>query len=147
MTVRQKTTKEEISAYLERRILLMKQAIIRKMMVVGEKVINQARTSGNYKDQTGNLRSSVGYVIVSGGIIIQESSFEVVEKGVVGSKSGKEFAERLARQHPKGLILIVVAGMKYAKYVSACGYDVIDSAELLAQKLVPKILDELGLKK
>lgn len=147
MTVRQKTTKEEINAYIERRILLMKQAIIRKMMVVGEKVINQARTSGNYKDQTGNLRSSVGYVIVSGGIIIQESSFEVVEKGAEGSKSGKEFAERLARQHPKGLILIVVAGMKYAKYVSARGYDVIDSAELLAQKLVPKILDELGLKK
>ncbi len=147
MPIRQKTSKEDINAYIERRVLLMKQAMIRKMMVVGEKVINQARTSGNYKDQTGNLRSSVGYVIISDGIIIQESSFEVVGKGVEGSKSGKEFAERLARQHSKGLILIVVAGMKYAKYVSARGYDVIDSAELLAQKLVPKILDELGLKK
>ena len=90
MPIRQKTSKEDINAYIERRVLLMKQAMIRKMMVVGEKVINQARTSGNYKDQTGNLRSSVGYVIISDGIIIQESSFEVVGKGVEGSKSGKD---------------------------------------------------------
>jgi hypothetical protein len=39
--------------------------------------------------------------------------------------------------------LILVAGKEYAAYVSA-RYDVLDSAELLAEKLLPGILKKLG---
>ena len=36
--------------------------------------------------------------------------------------------------------------MRYASFVSAKGYDVLDSAELLAERLVPDMLKRLGLK-
>jgi hypothetical protein len=53
---------------------------------------------------------------------------------------------QLVSKFPKGIVLIVDAGMHYASYVSAKGYDVIDSAELLAQQLVPEILKRLSSK-
>lgn len=74
------------------------------------------------------------------------SSFDVVKEGVEGAKGGKEYAMKLVRDFPKGIVLIVVAGMNYASHVSAKGYDVLDSSELLAEKLVPQMLRKLGFK-
>ena len=42
----------------------------------GEKFIQVARQSGSYKDQTGNLRSSVGYVIAKDGEVVKENFVE-----------------------------------------------------------------------
>ena len=36
----------------------------------GEKFIEVARRSGSYKDQTGNLRSSIGYIIAKDGEVV-----------------------------------------------------------------------------
>ena len=38
----------------------------------------------------------------------------------------------------------MVAGMRYAAYVSASGRDVLDSAELRANQLVPQLLGQLA---
>jgi hypothetical protein len=51
--------------------------------------------------------------------------------------------EELAPQYTCGIALIVVAGMEYAATVAAKGYNVLDSAELTAQALVPKLLQQL----
>ena len=67
-------------------------------------------------------------------------------QGDSGAKSGIQYAKEVARQFPEGIVLIVVAGMNYASFVSATGRDVLDSAELLADKLVPQILKQLGFK-
>ena len=104
------------------------------------------RETNSYKDRTGNLRSSLGYVIVLDGKIKYQSDFEVVMQGDSGAKSGIQYAKEVARQFPEGIVLIVVAGMNYASFVSATGRDVLDSAELLADKLVPQILKQLGFK-
>ena len=50
----------------------------------------------------------------------------------------------MAREFPNGVVLVVVAGMNYAAHLSDRGYDVLDSAEVLAAKLVPQLLQSLG---
>lgn len=146
MAVTQTTPQAEIDAYLEERLNRKMQAVIRTMQYVGEACLNAARSSTAYKDRTGNLRSSVGYVVAVDGKVVEESTFAVVAKGGAGAQEGAKYAERLARQYPQGITLIMVAGMDYAAYVSATGRDVLDSAELLATTLVPKMMKQLGIK-
>jgi hypothetical protein len=143
MPIRAITTRREIEAYLEEQIQRTEKAIINTLAYVGENCINAARIGGSYTDQTGNLRSSTGYVIVKNGNVIHASSFDVERKGSEGSKEGRQFAEQKAREYGKGVVLIVVAGMNYAAYVSATGRDVLDSAELTADRLVPQLMEQL----
>lgn len=146
MGIKQTTPQSEINRYIDERVERIKKAIIYNLRYIGEACVNAARDSGSYTDRTGNLRSSVGYVIVCDGKIMETSDFDVVKEGGKGAKEGARFAKEAARQFPEGIVLIVVAGMNYAAYVSARGYDVIDSAELLADKLVPQMLHRLGFK-
>ena len=146
MSIKQTTPQSEINRYIDERFERIKKAIIYNLRYIGEACVNAARDSGSYTDRTGNLRSSVGYVIVCDGKIMEASDFDVVKEGGKGAKEGARFAKEAARQFPEGIVLIVVAGMNYAAYVSARGYDVIDSAELLADKLVPQMLHRLGFK-
>lgn len=134
----------EIDKYIEQQIERVTTATIRALMYVGERCLNEARQTDSYKDRTGNLRSSLGYIIVMDGKIVHQSDFAVVKQGHEGSKSGIQYAKELARQFPEDIALIVVAGMHYAVYVAAKGYDILDSAELLADRLVPKMLKQVG---
>ena len=43
----------------------------------------------------------------------------------------------------KGVALVVVAGMNYAAYVEAKGYNVLSSAEHLAERELPRMLEKL----
>ena len=54
---------------------------------------------------------------------------------------------KLISENPKGIVLIVVAGMNYARYVEKMGLNVLDSSEMLAKKLVPRMLKDLGFKR
>jgi len=147
MPIKPITTHQEIMQYLEERIQRNEKVIINTLAYVGETCIKTARIAGNYKDQTGNLRSSIGYVIVKNGSVVFTSGFATEKRGTEGASAGKKFAGEVSGQFPKGLVLIVVAGMKYAAHVSAMGYDVLDSAELRAEMLVPVLMERLGLKK
>lgn len=129
-------------------------ALIRKLKYCGEACLNQARDSSKqanpYMDQTNNMRSSTGYIIAMDGNIVFESAFDHAGNGTGGDGSkgrlaGKDLAEKLAKGST-GVCLIVVAGMEYATYVANKGYDVLASAELLANKIVPKMLAQLNSK-
>ncbi|MDR1223687.1 MAG: hypothetical protein LBL07_12550, partial [Tannerella sp.] len=89
---------------------------------------------------------STGYIVVADGNVIRMSDFKQVKQGAEGTSDGEAFARQLIGRFPQGICLIVVAGMKYAACVSAKGYNVLDSSELLAEKLVPKMLKQLGFK-
>ena len=117
----------------------LKLAIIYNLCAIGEKVRNAAIERGSYTDRTGNLRNSVGYV--------EFGSFGKSDGNSEGKSTGQSYARSLVKKFPKGIVLIVVAGMRYASYVSARGKDVLDSAELLAGQLVPKMLKQLGFNK
>ncbi|MGN0206614.1 MAG: hypothetical protein ACI4BC_05170 [Muribaculaceae bacterium] len=144
MGITQKTPESEIDKYLEKQVERITNALIYNLQYIGERCLNTARETNSYKDRTGNLRSSLGYIIVLDGKIQYQSDFAVVLQGGIGAKSGIQFAKEIAKQFPEGIVLLVVAGMEYAAYVSATGRDVLDSAELLADKLVPQILKQLG---
>lgn len=144
MPIKQLTPMTEIERYTEEQLQRLKTVLLRNLAYIGEMCVNRARQSQGYKDQTGNLRSSVGYVISVDGRIVRASDFTQVKTGKKGSKDGEAFARRVARQYPRGVCLIVVAGMNYAAYVSAKGRDVLDSSELLAESLTRSILRQLG---
>ena len=89
----------------------------------GEKFIEVARRSGSYKDQTGNLRSSIGYIIAKDGEVVKEN-FKESDKGTdktTGKYKGRRLAEEVSLSHTGGYILVGVAGMEYAAAVEAKG--------------------------
>lgn len=139
------TPLSEIDRYLNEQRQRMERALLRTMQYCGEAVLRAARSTNSYKDQTGNLRSSTGYVIAIDGRIAVQSSFQTVKQGGEGAATGAAFAEKLVSQYPKGVVLIVVAGMDYAVHVANRGYDVLDSAELEAERIVPRMLKTLKL--
>jgi len=110
-----------------------------KLQYLGERFIETAKISGNYTNQTGNLRSSIGYAVLLNGSII-DSIFELTKKGEDGLKKGQKLASRLASRHSKGYVLICMAGMEYSIYVALRGYDVIDSGEVKVRKSWEKLL-------
>lgn len=121
--------------------------IIRVLSYVGERCVIEARDRSqeeSWFDQTGNLRSSIGYVIYHNGIQVKSSSFPTVKNGSDGKKEGKSLAEQVASEHLTGYVLVVVAGMHYADYVEAKdNKNVLASSYSLANSLVPKIMKEL----
>lgn len=116
-----------------------RKACILKLKYVGEQCIRDARLTGSYTDRTGNLRSSIGYVIVDRGQVAFESAFNTVKNGNEGPKEGRAYAHELASQFTSGIALIVVAGMGYASYVQRRGYNVTASAELIAEQLISQL--------
>ena len=124
----------------------LKQAVIYNFCAIGEKVRNAAIERGSYTDRTGNLRNSVGYVVIVDGQVYESGSFGKPDGNSEGKSTGESYARSLVKKFSKGIVLIVVAGMRYASYVSARGKDVLDSSELLADQLVPKMLKQLGFK-
>ena len=119
---------------------------LRVLAYVGEVCVNEAREHGNYTDRTGNLRSSIGYVVVRDGEVVSRSSFEkVLETADAGPEAGSTLAAKLASEvGTNQLALIVVAGMKYAIYVTSKGRNVINSAESEARYLVPLLMKQLN---
>ena len=97
---------------------------------VGERCITEARDNGSYTDRTGNLRNSVGYMVLLDGIEQSQSNINKLNR--------KQF-DTIKAKYPKGLVLIVVAGMNYAAYVEAKGYNVLSSAELMAENILKQL--------
>lgn len=129
--------------------LRIHRAIETVMQFIGEECVRIAREKGTYNDITGNLRNSVGYVLVRNGDIICKNFEERVTSKVVDAANGKgilqgqALAEELAKRFTKGYALIVVAGMHYAHYVESLNKDVLDSAERYALQRVPKLMQML----
>lgn len=142
------TTKlSEVHDMLMREAERVERLTIRALSKLGEQCVTKIRDRAGDKswyDQTGNLRSSVGYVIAHNKNIIQYSSFNQVKQGSEGVKTGKDLAEELAKKYSNNYVLIVVAGMNYAEFVEAMdNKDVLASTELWAREQVPLMLEKL----
>lgn len=120
-----------------------RQVALNNLIYVGELAVSESRQNHRYKDQTGNLTSSVGYCVLDNGKVVKESSFDIVKGGGEGAAKGREFLHSLISENSSGLVLIVVAGMKYAAYVEAKNLNVLDSAEQLAEHLLPQLFKQL----
>lgn len=129
-----------------------KEIIVKRLMRIGEECVNVARNlpspdanasikyvkgkrkplikkynphQPNYIDWTGNLRHSIGYLVAVDGEIINAD---------LQNTEATETAQKALLKYKDGIVLIMVAGMKYAYYVSKKGYDVLDSAIIEMKK-------------
>ncbi len=98
-----------------------------------------------WTDQTSNLKSSIGYCILDNGKPLLKPVFKTEDDAKDGEREGRKFMEQVIAENPTGLVFIMVAGMPYAKYVEAMNLDVFDSAEMLAEKMIPIIMNEIGI--
>jgi hypothetical protein len=107
-----------------------------------------AKNVDTYKDQTGNLRSSIGYVLYQDGKEVKRNFYGTGQ----GSSEGGRIGENKAKAHSqnKAIVGVLVAGMKYAAYVEAMGYDVITGASFTLipefKKYVALVGEAYGLK-
>lgn len=95
---------------------------------IGERVVKYAREHGSYTDQTGNLRHSIGYVIIQYGKVVSEN-FSNGNGYPEAQQAARDAAMKVASELPNmHTYLVWVAGMEYARYVEARGYDVIQGS-------------------
>lgn len=118
--------------------------MVNTMQYVGEACITEARRNGAYQDITGNLRSSIGYIVLNDGQAVANSKDAIVKNGKEGAAEAQKLLQQLSKDFPKGIVLIVCAGMNYASYVEELrGRNVLSSANIKAETLVPKLLNDL----
>lgn len=118
--------------------------LIESLTRVGEEAVKLAKMippERGFKDRTGNLRSSIGYVVLVDGKPVNVA-FAAVKGGHAGVNEGQRLALQVGSK-TEGYALVVVAGMNYAVHVESKGRDVLTSAEKFAEKEVAKHLADL----
>lgn len=142
-------TLPDIETFIQSKIQQGTQAVINAYKFAGETFVREARiktaADGGFNDITGNLRSSIGYIIINNGKQLI-SNFEESGLGTdkaTGISQGVEFAEEVATEFPKGIALICVAGMGYAAAVESKGRDVITGSTLNLSNQLKELLGQL----
>ena len=152
MGIKRITTDKQISDDINRQSKSIGAGIINILHYVGQQFVSDARQSlkidtaafparrkptakdgkkkqpatGDYMDDTGNLRGSIGYFVLLDGVTIQ-ANLEGPSKGVTAAQS------MLSKVPVKsGYQLIGVAGMDYASYLESQGFNVITSQSMVA---------------
>ena len=146
MAIKPNFTKDDVRKRFDAFLNEIEKKQIARLQRLGEMCLVEARTNKGYMMQTGALLSSTGYEVFVDGVAIH-SQFDAAsgaESNAVetGIKSGQSIAESIGKG-TKGIALVVVAGMNYAAYVEAKGYNVLSSAEHLAERELPRMLEKL----
>lgn len=147
MGIKAQFTQEQLKRRFDAFLEMVRKKQIARLQKLGEMCLIEARNNKGYMMQTGALLSSTGYTIFVDGIALH-SQFDAAsgaESNAAqnGIKAGQALAEKVGK-NTKGVTLVVVAGMNYAAYVEAKGYNVLSSAEHLAQRELPRMLEKLG---
>lgn len=138
--------KNKITKAIQAKFSNVDKSIIQALKRLGEQAVRVARETGDYIDQTGNLRSSIGYIIlIDGKINNQDFQSSTKDENGTGIKTGLQYALEISKKYQSGYVLIVVAGMNYAAAVESKSRDVLTSAEKFAEKEMPKIIKRLKL--
>ncbi|WP_353166688.1 hypothetical protein [Empedobacter brevis] len=116
------------------------QKCIKAYLYLGENVVSHAKQSVGFMDQTGNLRSSIGYILFVNGLVYRE----FYEGKAVGTSEGKQFARELASKARKApIVLVFTAGMNYAYSVESRGYNVLAASENYAKQVADLIIKQM----
>lgn len=133
------TPEQQIAAFMKNAVETTKRHMKDALQNLGEQCVKVAREDhpNNWMDQTGNLRSSIGYAIIEEKHIEEDSGFPSVggqegKSGEEGSAAGKAYVKEIATECSGVFTLAVVAGMKYAAAVEV-HRDVLAGAEVLAK--------------
>lgn len=131
--------KKNIEDFLKR----LDQAILMRLQRVGEAFIINCRNNANFGDRTGNLRSSIGYVVLKNGKAHVRGGFIPVKGAKEGATIGQQALARIAEQYPQGWVLIGIAGMSYGIFVEARGFSVITPFAFEAKAELEAAIQEL----
>lgn len=114
--------------------------ILEALDMACKQAMTHAKNVDTYKDQTGNLRSSIGYVLFQDGKEVKRNFYGTGQGSAEGGKVAESKAK--SRTGDKLIVGVLVAGMNYAVYVEAMGYDVITGASFT---LIPEFKKYVGL--
>ena len=152
---------KEILNETKRQLKAIEEGIINRMDIIGGKFMTNAKTdlkidtgafpakripkegdpargTGEYLDDTTNLRNSIGYFVCKNG--------KVVRGRVEGKAAATAAATALLATVPKttGFQLIGVVGMDYASYMESRGFNVITSQAYVAMVDLEKALQDFA---
>lgn len=136
--IRQVKKQEEIKKEMNKFIAEIEQKLISFLIEIGDKCLDDMEYQREYENRTGNLTASRGYAVAINGEVKHISDFDNSEGGDAGKALAIEQASKT-----KGISIAVVSGMKYAVYVEARGYNVITSSKIMAENIVPQLLQQL----
>lgn len=145
MGIKANFTKDDVKKRFDAFLDMVERKQIERLQRLGEMCLIEARNNKGYMMQTGALLSSTGYEVFVDGVAIGQfdaASGAESNAAAQGIKAGQDIAEKIGKE-TKGVALVVVAGMNYAAYVEAKGYNVLSSAEHLAERELPRMLEKL----
>lgn len=147
-----KTDMRKLKSGMQAKMKDIVNLIIKQFSYIGEECIRVARENGRYNDITGNLRSSIGYVVLYDGKPVQYGDSKQYQgikgNGEAGAAAAEALLQKLQAKFPWGIVLIICAGMNYAAYVEYReDKDVLHSAEQVAEKLLDQLLGSIITKK
>ena len=87
MALKAKFKPDMVRQRLENVLRVIEKRQIERLQYLGELCVKQARENGSYTDQTGNLRSSIGYAIFQDGKAVVEN-YQRVLSGANGMQEG-----------------------------------------------------------
>ena len=132
--------KKEIQKYINGYAKRIESVLIREMEIVVAKLENHAKDNAGYNDITGNLKNSIGGIVLKDGIPIQYSGFG----GGEGGSTGESFINSLISSYGSGFVIIIVAGMDYATYVeNVHQLNVLKKSELLLPSEMEKMFNRV----
>lgn len=119
-------TQADVAAYIQQETEAWFQSLVEPFRVTGRDLVDRARAQtkaiGGWGNITWNLRSSIGYLLMYNGEVV-ETYFPVLETGAEGSETGENYAREIALlvNEGEGVQLVIVAGMEYALLVERQG--------------------------
>ena len=142
MGIKANFTKDDVRSRFDAFLNKIEKKQIKYLHYLGEMCVIEARNNKGYKMDTGALISSTGYKVYVDGVAVLTNFQAKGDAGTYGIEAGSDLADKIGKE-TKGVALVVVAGMNYAAYVEARGYNVLSSAEHLAQRELPRMLEKL----
>ena len=144
-----KLQKDVLDKAIVKRQKQIQAALIYRLTAYVEELVNDAKLSGAYNDQTGNLRSSIGGVLLYNKQAITYEGFEEVAvggtvRGTVGKNKGLEYLNSVIPTMRDGYVILLVAGMNYASYVEEIhNLNVLSLTEMKNARELPQIFKEV----
>lgn len=140
VTLKANWNRADVEKLVRQQLERMDRAVLMALQRAGEGFIADARSVNTYQNQTGNLRSSIGYIILKNGEPVY-SAFPGDKQE--GKNQGREAVAEIAQSHARGYVLIVVAGMDYAAAVESKGYDVLTGSAPAAEAMLKKAIERI----
>lgn len=132
---------KDIEREIEQQLQRLFRVTLAEFQNIGLRFVQDAKDTQTYNDQTGNLRASIGYIIMYNGSEVDTKFYGDAGEGVA---KGRAFARSVAAEITEGWALITVAGMEYASWVESKGYDVITGSTLGANTKMKEAWDNIS---